>query len=514
MPRLIHNLSLFLLGALGLCSISSAESFKDMATHVPDDANAIVLFNVEKILNSPIAQARGWRESHAKSFADGMVFLPPQAARCVMASNIDFEFFKPRWEVTLLDLASQSFSLQNLAQRCGGTVDQISGTSVVHLPTDKYAVRISPTRFGAMGPGERQAVARWIKFAGSTQRMSPYLQEAIGYSDRVGTEVIMALDVTDVFSAAEIDQRLGAMTALSRKRNVDFKAIGRTLASIEGITLGIVFGQKVSGKIKVDFRESAAPLAGHGKALLLEALSNHGAMIDDFHDWKPKTEANRISIQGPFTEDGLRKILSIFETPQVIRSVATGQGHVPAANLNPQDQKQKAANTQQYFTSVQKLLGAIRDKEPQRLSQYGVWLERYAQKIDNLPLVGVDKDMLDYGQYVAQAMRTASTVVKNRGIRTRAREVAAVNEGGYGIDYYYGVGGYNRWTGRGGRGYAQGKYIPSYNAYLVEQQTRRTQVRTQETANMATKVQQIKAEVQKATAHIRRIMAERYQINL
>ncbi len=48
-------------------------------------------------------------------------------------------------------------------------------------------------------------------------------------------------------------------------------------------------------------------------------------------------------------------------------------------------------------------------------------------KIDHLPILNVDPQMLPYGQYVAQLLRNASRAIKGYGINKRVAEVNADN---------------------------------------------------------------------------------------
>ncbi len=58
------------------------------------------------------------------------------------------------------------------------------------------------------------------------------------------------------------------------------------------------------------------------------------------------------------------------------------------------------------------------------------WIDRWARKIERLPMLDVDKDMLDYGGYVAAALRGSSDAIKGIGINTGAR-TAQIYGGGY-----------------------------------------------------------------------------------
>lgn len=54
--------------------------------------------------------------------------------------------------------------------------------------------------------------------------------------------------------------------------------------------------------------------------------------------------------------------------------------------------------------------------------QVGGWFERYARKIDNLPILNVDPEMLDYGVFVADSLRQSETVMKGIGAKSGMRK--------------------------------------------------------------------------------------------
>jgi hypothetical protein len=69
-------------------------------------------------------------------------------------------------------------------------------------------------------------------------------------------------------------------------------------------------------------------------------------------------------------------------------------------------------------------------KDSVTLGQNAAWIDRWARKIERLPMLDVDNDMLDYGGYVAAALRASSDVRSRESASTRApaphRSTAAV----------------------------------------------------------------------------------------
>src|SRR5260221_618593 len=189
-------------GGLALVAVQPAKAqFRDLVAKLPKSANAVVLLNVAKAVNSPMGIREGWKKKVEKSFDAGMIRIPPQATNYVIASQLDLEFMEPIWSAAVMDL-SQAVSLSKIAERRRGTVDSIDGIAAVALPNDTYLVRFALTTVGVMQPANRQAVTRWIREtqADNKAELSPYLKAAAGYSDDAATDIIMAIDLNGALS--------------------------------------------------------------------------------------------------------------------------------------------------------------------------------------------------------------------------------------------------------------------------------------------------------------------------
>ena len=72
----------------------------------------------------------------------------------------------------------------------------------------------------------------------------------------------------------------------------------------------------------VDFGRDTAILASFAKPLLLELLSQSGALIDDFETWQVGAKGKQVSFEGKLSNDGLRRLLSVVEPPAHARDFA------------------------------------------------------------------------------------------------------------------------------------------------------------------------------------------------
>jgi hypothetical protein len=491
---------------------SASAQFSELLQRVPDSANTIMLLNAEKLLNSEVALREGWRTNFEKAVASGVTRMPDDTQQYVLASQMDFEYMHPVWQVGTLS-TTRTHDMAEIAKKKKGTQDTISGLSAVLLPTDNYLIQLTPNTYATMVPADRQTVARWIRTTtGASPRFSPYIGEAIGYAEEAGTEVIMAMDLTDVLDEATVRELAKQSTPL-KSAGVNLDAAVKVLTSLRGVMLGITFGSKPFGSIKVDFAEDASVLESVAPALLADALAKRGAMIDDFTKWTGKTDGKQIRFSGDLSAEGLRQIFSLMDPP----TASTLPAPTASSDQSASDQDPEATATQQYFASVNEYIRDLRNKEPQRIAQYGIWFDKYARKIDQLPMVNVDDEMLDFGAYVAQQFRNAGSAIQGIGVRSRVRQVQNVNAAGA-PGYWGGAGGGGYYDGRG---YAyRGYYYSGFGGYgrnyqqaeLRQQQSIRTQVKVEEKAMGTSAARAIVKDIDGAVAHIRREMTKKYNV--
>ncbi len=380
--------------------------FGELIKKLPRSANAVVLLNMEKAKESPMGVKERWAKNIEKAFDSGLIRVPPQAARFVLASQIDLEFMEPVWSAAVVDLAGD-LSLEQIAKRRGGTLDKLSNLPAAVLPNDTYVVQFGPMVLGAMGPGNRQSVLRWIRETqgGGKTELSPYLQKAAGYSDRGGTEIIMAIDLDGAVSWERAAKYLAAKKELVKQSNVETKTLAGVLSSIRGVRLGIRIGERPSAKLAVDFGDDVAPLSAIAKPLLLAVLADKGMQIDDLEEWKSDASGKTVSLSGYFTTSGLRRVLAVVESPTTSESAA------PAAQPSPGEQAAiQLKATQDHFHAVTAMANDLKSdmRSSKNLASTSVWFDKYAKRIERLPILNVDEELLNYSGFVASALRSAS----------------------------------------------------------------------------------------------------------
>ena len=166
------------------------------------------------------------------------------------------------------------------------------------------------------------------------------------------------------------------------------------------------------------------------------------------------------------------------------------------------------------------------------MGQLAQWFENYGRHVDQLPTLNVDKEMLQYGNYISSQLHGASMTLKGTTIRRDLGEMQASNSA---TPYGGALGNIsqNNWQ-QGSYGWGGGSFGGNYGrvwetnaAYgmaarlgwggaiqsdLHQQQAAVTAVHAQAQASAGQSVQQIVQNIESATTKIRQAMTEKYQV--
>jgi hypothetical protein len=419
-------LSAFILATLA--ALPAWAQFDDLAAKVPSSANAVFLVNAEKILASPAAEKGNWKEKVQEAYAAGITILPPDASQAIMSAELDLESTHTLWESVVMRV-NRPVSMTKVASMTKGTAGEIEGTPAVALPGDAYVVRFEKNVAAAMAPANRQAIARWLREVNARTKpaLSSYLTEAFAYANELGTPIILAIDLDNAVSIEHI--RLALATAehetgkkFEAETGLSIDRVAEFLVTTRGVTLGITLAEQPFGKIKVDFRTDVPFKPEVAKKLLIHALNRRGAMIDELEEWTPKVNGKQFTLEGHLGRSGMRRIFSLFDRPPTLPK--EGDDSTAQQSSDPE-----LAATKTYFTNMQEMLDDLAAK-PKMASNYtvgqkAVWYKTYARKIERLPVLNVDPDLVQFSSHVSQQLYSAADAITSGAARSRTRQVNA-----------------------------------------------------------------------------------------
>lgn len=453
----------------------------ELLKRVPVGANAMMVMDVAALQATPMAQAQGWAKKHEAAFVERPMMLPPEASRIVLASQLNFAGeLNVDWQVAVMNLI-EPLSMRSIARAEGGYLDKIAETDCVWVPSDAYFVSLDAKQLGVVFPANRQFVSRWTRSdAGAVS--SGYLLVADKQVDRTN-QILMAIDLKDVPQPHRLRERLQASPAL-KSSSSKLEAIEELISGVRGLTLKISVGQAAKGTLRVDFSASPSVLGTQAKPLLLEALDAFGAKLPGVDQWIAKSDAQAIVMEGPLSTDALRRIFSLLELPST--KFSTLKNEIPDTPTAATSDT-KATASKAYYKGVSVLIEDLRKTLGDTRDNHAVWMERYARKVDALPVLNVDEDLLAWGARVGETFRVMALAERSGGIKSGVRKSSIYGNYQYGYD---------------SNGYTN----------LRSNQSVKSQIDTEEKAQAKAVRFNNWKEIEDATAAIRKQMTQRHQV--
>ena len=479
-------------------SPATAATPAEMLRWIPADANAIVIVDVDNLFSTPLAKKEDWRKQAADAFVNHELAVPPEARRVLFASQIGLgSQFNPEWELGVFDF-ERTPSFAAIARREGGQLDTVAAQSAVSLGKATTIVELAPGAVLGTSQPNRQTITRWISSAKkqTSPQVSAYLVQA---TKQIGsaTPVVLALDLSDCTTVPSARAFLASLESLKDKA-ADQNDLAELVASVKGATLTVHVTQRREGKLRIEFDRPTAVAKPYARELLSEVLHATQASLDDIESWSFNVDGTSITWSGELSPGSLRRLIALL----VPASAGAGslQSEEPNAATTVSPEAKKAATSQRYFRSVKDLIDELHQTLHKTRDNHAVWFERYARKVDDLPMKDVDKDLLTFGGNVSSSFRYQAQAKRMAGVRSGVRE-AQPNYATYG--------GYRT-------GYANVGPYGSYGNYswsaTVRVEPNRGQIRTEEQA-VATQVKVSEwKEIEDGLVQIRRAMTERYNV--
>ena len=485
------------------CAVAVAqrsEAFQDWSELVkgaPPGANTIGLIDVSFLRD----QAQSAPET-AEILETLKGVLSDSVLRGAFVAEMKHGSMEPMWEAAVA-VTTRIVSPEKIAKLVDGYVDEIEGRKVVWSPKNTFLGTIGDDRVVAFRPANRKALAKYLreKKASGPQPLSPYLQSVVKRGT-VKSPVVLGLDLEDVVSGAGLKDQLKSLNSLAGD-DPKIDDVAKLLLQIEGVTFIVKAEDKARGMIRVDFKSSPQILEKAGKPMFVEILGRAGASIPEVADWKAYVQENTLFMTGNLDKNSLSHVLSLFNTPYAIGAMHSSSG----GEDNEQDsllQKQAKASLR-YYKSVMKIVEGLRGTGAQTLGQRGLWCDREGRKIDNLPILNVDPELVEWGGQVGSLLR--GTGLNIRGVNMKAatmEDVSMVSAGG---------GGYG-WGGYGWGGAYTGGGLPSagYNAGAAARDSANIQLAAQK--NLAAQGSYLEAmnQIDTISSGIRKRMTLKYQL--
>ena len=480
------------LTAFGLCATllvasSRADEVSELLPMVPEGANTIAVLRVKDLTGSPRGLRENWAEKHEQEFLDGTLTIPPWVTSIVRTS-----YFRPgmqggEWSSILLPLP-EAANLDQIAEREKVEIQQISGHAAVLSPRrNGYFVMLKgasegPGRIlGGLTPATRQEVSRWIQeIQQGDAGVSDYLSKAASTPD---AQLVMAIDLHELLDPIHIRYRLEGSPVVKEHPGTR-AALTIDLQSLTGAKLAVRVGEETSALITVDFARAPGEEGKLIKPLLVELLNDMGAPLDELPDAKVGVVGQSVLMEMPLSDTSLRRILSLITAPPTHagtgRSVAATTQPSPPTPNNSRAREVTVPASKRYFKTIDRCINDLHRaySSGKAYNNTAQWHDNFARRIEEIPPVGVDPELLKFGQRMADDLRALGqslqgTVIKVDLLNNQVQTNVDVQPAYYnGFDWWWG----GAWT-VGGQPYYYGQPVNvQVNSNLPEIRAKQAEV--------------------------------------
>lgn len=495
-PRIV--LFLTCLATLMQQAVARADGpFDTLLQRLPSNTNAVLAIDVQGIYHSPLARREKWSSKWQDDYLAGVTTLPANTHRLVVGAQFDPTALDNVFKMSLA-VVPGNWKISKLADQTGGTLDQIGNKPVVLNRRGGYNFVVAPGILGSMQPANRQAFSRWMSFASRSTRvvLSRYLRQALA---QVGDDqqIVMALDTTDMFDVAGVRRRLEKIKGLAGTSQPE--QLAGLIAGLKGVTLTIAVKNDIQGQLRLQFSQAVEMSPDLGKGLVLQALDKLGAHVDDLSTWTARVEGDQLILSGKMSRVGARQLMSPLD-PSSSVSQAESLNQMASESKDP-----KVSASARYFHSVTTLLNELKRQKASSMTKAAHWYNTYAKKIDGLPLLNVDPEVVTYGASIAETLRGLGNLAYNAGMGIKyIRNQSTIAE--VPVTNYYGGNGVNRFGGAYGYSYYQ------TDSALVNNFGQVTNLMSQTAMTAAAARDETWKNIDDATAKLRAKLVQKYHV--
>lgn len=439
-----HRLALALLTVAGVAAPAgvqgASQKYGELLKRVPQQANVLLLVDVDGLLNSPLGQREKWRDQAANR-PTGVLGVSADASKFVVASGVDLQSLDERWKLGLLETHASPPQLTVLAGREGGYVEQLETQNVAWTPRGFYLFTFPERIVGFALPSDRQLLGEWIRSTLVRPRTFP-----AGWADRAlfradaGSQIVLAVNLENAIAPKQAEPWLKSVASVKQLK-LDPQILALRLVGAQSAFLQIDVTQAIQGTIRVEFELPVDYIGPVAKDLILATLEGYGAHVEDLQTWTIDVQGKVVNLSGRLSKESVRRILSFVSVPRLSPTPETyGQAPAtapaePAKEQSPRDVAVKIS--QPYFRAVTDIVETLKKQKATTYSSMKLWYERYAKQIEELPILGVDQDLLAWGSKVALTLREMASGI-NYSVKDRSYRLAEGATGSYdGYGTYY-----------------------------------------------------------------------------
>lgn len=441
----------------------AADSATELSRHLPGESNTVSVVRVAEILNSPRAKADNWAELASEKFLAGASIIPPWVDTLVIGALVRPELHQQVWSTAVLEMPKNT-TMESIARSEESRVSRLGELRSVRSRRNSILVEIRPRLLGVRSPGVRQEAARWAASAaeGTSGSLSTFLQKAVARP----AHIIQAIDLNNAADIHGIRDYLEG-SGLMPEDAVERVELPPLLTSLQGVGLFVSVDESTTATVVMEFGKDTRKLGQSVAAVFRHVVDDMHMSLDELETATVMAQGQTVTLEMELSDESLRQVISLISSPHPAHQAnETARNTDEAASPAPPAPGRVSADlpaSQRYYRSVIKVIDDIdRINRSSKSSRSATWLDNFARRIDHLPTVGVERQLLEFGSRVSERIRALAASLRGQSVQVNAEQQTLV----YDVDYTPGWAAASYW---GAVGYGESSYKISSNLQEVRE---------------------------------------------
>lgn len=391
----------------------AALSPTDLARYLPADANAVVRVMPATMAKHPQTGA----ETEAGAILHDLLGIPDSAVMLLRGTH---------WQPHRGETGSTSVALINwstpqtlevIKERAGSEPFKLGECDVWRSPRKAMGVLLGPNLTGYYLPPERQAMSRWLS---SLDRSTPNpavkeLTEVVAASQ---APLIAAIDFTDAIEPGEVETWInGSVFAQGKAPNL-IQNLVRHFQDWRRLRIEVQTTEPMKLTVSLDFGRQVSVSPSMVAAVATEYMDSIGASLDELSNPAFSVSGPSVILAADLSPEGLQRLMTVLLASEP-QTRPRSEEAMAAAQAN-----RTAEASRRYFMAINRLLADLegRYRRSRNYDQTAVWHDSFAQKIEQLPSTGVDRELLTYGDQMALYLRALGASLRGVSLDVKTLE--------------------------------------------------------------------------------------------
>jgi hypothetical protein len=372
---------------------------------VPGSCNAVAVVQMLDLVNSPLGRRGKWLDEARRAYAEGLLSSPPWVKEIVQATTIGSATRDEPLTYSIYTM-TQSSIIYDISKHELAPLEKLAGHGAVVSPRNVYFVQLANGLVGAVRPANRQVVSHWVRAFDDKHPVSiaPEIVEGLKTND--GAQVVAVVDLKDMLNPRHMTNWIAGTPKL--RASDDIEGLAKLLASLRTARLSMKVTDTILARLRLEFESPIGKHAPGVEKAVEQWLRDAGARPQVLVAAKAVVSGNALTFEVPLDEVGLRRVLSLLQSPHI----------APQEAKAPEGGTPNALASKAYYDKVCDLLNSLlyQNREATHYENTALWHEQFARRIAHLPTTAVDPELAHWGRDVSKELTALAASLRGEAV--------------------------------------------------------------------------------------------------